>query len=90
VPSNVSSPTSLSLLERACALDEGAWGQLVRLYGPLVQRWCKRADLQEEDIADVFQDTFQTVASPARVVPSHARHGVLSILVAGDCAQQGC
>jgi RNA polymerase sigma-70 factor (ECF subfamily) len=62
VPSNVSSQTSMSLLERACAREEGAWGQLVRLYGPLVQRWCKRADLQEEDTADVFQDTFQAVA----------------------------
>jgi RNA polymerase sigma-70 factor (ECF subfamily) len=55
-------PTSLSLLERACAKDQEAWGQLVHLYGPLVQRWCKRAELQDEDTADVFQETFQAVA----------------------------
>jgi RNA polymerase sigma-70 factor (ECF subfamily) len=64
------------LLQRACARDEGAWGQLVHLYGPLVQRWCKRADLQEEDTADVFQETFRAVAhdlasfSPTRSIGS--------------------
>lgn len=55
-------PTSLSLLRRACAHDEEAWRQLVHLYGPLVQRWCQRAGLQEEDTADVFQETFRAVA----------------------------
>jgi RNA polymerase sigma-70 factor (ECF subfamily) len=76
VPLDASSPTSLSLLQRACARDEGAWGQLLHLYGPLVQRWCKRAELQDEDTADVFQETFRAVArdlesfSPTRSIGS--------------------
>jgi RNA polymerase sigma-70 factor (ECF subfamily) len=69
-------PTSLSLLQRACADDQEAWGHLVHLYGPLVQRWCKRAELQDEDTADVFQETFRAVArdltsfNPKRAVGS--------------------
>ncbi len=54
--------TSMSLLGRAVAEDEEAWHQLVHLYGPLVQRWCRQAGLSDDDTADVFQDTFQTVA----------------------------
>lgn len=62
MPPDASRPTSLSLLRRACARDQDAWRQLVHLYGPLVHRWCKRAGLQEEDIGDVFQETFRAVA----------------------------
>ncbi len=54
--------TSMSLLGRAVAEDEQAWHQLVHLYGPLVQRWCRQAGLSDDDTADVFQETFQTVA----------------------------
>jgi RNA polymerase sigma-70 factor (ECF subfamily) len=50
------------LLQRARAADQEAWRQLVHLYGPLVQRWCQRAGLQEEDTADVFQETFRSVS----------------------------
>ena len=57
-----SNVTSMSLLGRAVAEDEEAWHQLVHLYGPLVQKWCKAAGLSEEDTADVFQDVFSTVA----------------------------
>lgn len=52
----------MSLLGRAVAEDEQAWHQLVHLYGPLVQRWCRQAGLSDDDTADVFQETFQTVA----------------------------
>jgi RNA polymerase sigma-70 factor (ECF subfamily) len=62
MPPEAFQPTSLSLLQRACARDEEAWRQLVHLYGPLVHRWCKRAGLREEDTADVFQETFRAVA----------------------------
>ena len=68
--------TSLSLLQRARANDEQAWSQLVVLYGPLVHRWCKRSMLKDEDIADIFQETFRAVAanldsfSPTRSVGS--------------------
>ena len=54
--------TSLSLLTRARTQDQEAWGQLVHLYGPLVQKWCRLAGLQDDDTADVFQETFQAVA----------------------------
>lgn len=54
--------TSLSLLGRAQANDEDAWSQVVQLYGPLVQKWCRRAGLSEDDTADVFQETFKTVS----------------------------
>ncbi|MEO2016408.1 MAG: sigma-70 family RNA polymerase sigma factor [Fuerstiella sp.] len=54
--------TSMSLLGRAKANDEDAWHQVVHLYGPLVEKWCRRYGLSEEDAADVFQETFKTVA----------------------------
>lgn len=54
--------TSLSLLGRARTNDEDAWRQLVHLYGPLVQKWCRQFGLQDDDTADVFQETFRTVS----------------------------
>lgn len=54
--------TSMSLLGRARVKDDEAWNQLVHLYGPLVQKWCRQAGLKDDDVADVFQETFQTVA----------------------------
>jgi len=53
----------MSLLQRARSNDQDAWEKIVHLYGPLVQRWCKRVGLRDEDIADVFQETFRSVAS---------------------------
>lgn len=54
--------TSMTLLGRARAQDQEAWHQVVHLYGPLVEKWCRRLGLSEEDTADVFQDTFRTVS----------------------------
>ena len=54
--------TSMSLLGRARSNDEDAWNQLVHLYGPLVQKWCRTSGLNEDDTADVFQNSFQAVA----------------------------
>lgn len=54
--------TSLSLLGRARSNDEDAWRQLVHLYGPLVEKWCRQFGLQDDDTADVFQETFRTVS----------------------------
>jgi RNA polymerase sigma-70 factor (ECF subfamily) len=59
-PSNATSPT---LLERIKADDAAAWDRLVGLYAPLVYRWCRRWDLPEQEIADVFQDVFQAVST---------------------------
>jgi RNA polymerase sigma-70 factor, ECF subfamily len=54
--------TSPSLLLRVQADDQGAWTRLVDLYAPLVYHWCRRAQLGTEDTADVFQETFRSVA----------------------------
>jgi RNA polymerase sigma-70 factor (ECF subfamily) len=55
-------PTPLSLLERARARDEGAWGRLVALYRPLVLFWCRRGGVPGSEIEDVAQDVFAAVA----------------------------
>ena len=62
MPSAASDPTSVSLLQRARLNDQQAWRQLVELYGPLVHRWCKRAELDDTDVEDVFQETFRSVS----------------------------
>ena len=54
--------TSSSLLARVRAQDQDAWTRLVRLYGPLVSFWLRRARLQSADARDVFQDVFHSVA----------------------------
>ncbi len=53
--------TSTSLLQRARAQDPEAWRRLVRLYGPLVFRWCRLSQIQASDAADVVQDVFHSV-----------------------------
>jgi RNA polymerase sigma-70 factor (ECF subfamily) len=58
-----SSATSRSLLARVRTDDPAAWDRLVDLYAPLIYRWCRRWDLPEQEIADVFQDVFQAVAA---------------------------
>jgi RNA polymerase sigma-70 factor (ECF subfamily) len=54
--------TSPSLLLRVQANDQAAWTRLVDLYAPLVYHWCRRAQLGPDDTADVFQETFRSVA----------------------------
>jgi RNA polymerase sigma-70 factor (ECF subfamily) len=58
-----STATSPSLLARVKADDAAAWDRLVGLYAPLVYRWCRRADLPEQEIADIFQEVFHAVAT---------------------------
>lgn len=41
----------------------GCLGELVELYAPLVNHWCRRSDLPPEDAADVFQEVFGSVAA---------------------------
>jgi RNA polymerase sigma-70 factor (ECF subfamily) len=55
--------TSSSLLDRVRGDEAGAWDRLVTLYGPLLHHWCRRWRLQEQDLADVFQEVFQTLVS---------------------------
>lgn len=54
--------TSPSLLLRVQANQTDAWERLVDLYAPLVYHWCRRARLNPEDAADVFQEVFRAVA----------------------------
>jgi RNA polymerase sigma-70 factor (ECF subfamily) len=58
-----SSATSRSLLARVQAHEPEAWERLVNLYAPLVLRWCRSPGLQDQDVADVFQDVFQAVVA---------------------------
>ena len=58
-----STATSRSLLERVRADEAGSWDRLVALYAPLVHHWCRLCSLQDEDIADVFQEVFLAVAT---------------------------
>ena len=61
--SQPSTATSRSLLERVRANDPEAWNRLVALYAPLVFQWCRGWDLREQDVADIFQEVFQSVAA---------------------------
>lgn len=54
--------TSRSLLVRLRDDDPEAWDRLVTLYSPLVYHWCGKMSLPEQDMADVFQEVFQSVA----------------------------
>jgi RNA polymerase sigma-70 factor (ECF subfamily) len=56
-----SSGTSRSLIARVGADEPDAWERLVRLYGPLVLHWCRGRGLQDQDVADVFQEVFESV-----------------------------
>jgi RNA polymerase sigma-70 factor, ECF subfamily len=58
-----STATSRSLLERIKADDAAAWDRLISLYAPLAYRWCRRWDVPEQEIADVLQEVFQSVAT---------------------------
>jgi RNA polymerase sigma-70 factor (ECF subfamily) len=57
-----SAGTSLTLLDRLRGNDAEAWERVVRLYGPLVLFWGRRAGLSEADAADLLQDVFRSVA----------------------------
>jgi RNA polymerase sigma-70 factor (ECF subfamily) len=52
---------STSLLTLLRAGDEAAWQRWAYLYGPVVEQWCRRGGLQEQDAADVVQDVFAAV-----------------------------
>jgi RNA polymerase sigma-70 factor (ECF subfamily) len=58
-----SSATSRSLLARVQADEPAAWERLVNLYAPVVLHWCRRGGLQEQDVADVFQEVFHAVVA---------------------------
>jgi RNA polymerase sigma-70 factor (ECF subfamily) len=55
--------TSSSLLASLRTGDQDAWRRLVRLYGPLVYRWCRRARVAPQDAADIGQEVFRAVSA---------------------------
>jgi RNA polymerase sigma-70 factor (ECF subfamily) len=55
--------TSATLIGLVKVDDPAAWNKLVRLYGPLIEQWCRRWGLQSHDVADVLQEVFQSVAT---------------------------
>jgi len=77
--------TSLTLLQRAQARQPAAWERLVDLYAPLVLHWCRRAGLDDQDSADVFQEVFRSVAEHLaefrRDRPGDSFRGWLRIIV---------
>ena len=58
--SNASSISS-TLLDQLRAGGPEAWHRLVRLYGPVTYRWCRRSNLSAEDAADVVQEVLSAV-----------------------------
>jgi RNA polymerase sigma-70 factor (ECF subfamily) len=59
--SDQSGSTSQSLIARLQSHDPRAWQRLVKLYGPLVYHWGRKAGLSREDAADLLQDVLQRV-----------------------------
>jgi RNA polymerase sigma-70 factor (ECF subfamily) len=55
--------TSRSLLMQLKDGQPAAWERLTSLYAPLVYHWCRTMRLAEQDMPDVFQQVFQSVAS---------------------------
>lgn len=60
---NAATSTSRSLLKQLRDDQPAAWERLTALYAPLVYHWCRRMGLAEQDMPDVFQQVFQSVAS---------------------------
>ena len=55
--------TSRSLLMQLKDGQPAAWERLTALYAPLVYHWCREMRLAEQDMPDIFQEVFQSVAS---------------------------
>jgi RNA polymerase sigma-70 factor, ECF subfamily len=60
-PSSNSASVSSTLLDQLHAGRPEAWERLVRLYGPVVHRWCRRSGLNADDAADVLQEVLSAV-----------------------------
>ena len=55
--------TSRSLLMQLKDGLPAAWERLTSLYAPLVYHWCRGMRLAEQDMPDIFQQVFQSVAA---------------------------
>jgi RNA polymerase sigma-70 factor, ECF subfamily len=59
--SSDSNSVSSTLLDQLRAGRPEAWERFVRLYSPVVYRWCRRSGLTADDAADVFQEVLSAV-----------------------------
>jgi RNA polymerase sigma-70 factor (ECF subfamily) len=59
VDSSATSPSLLVRIRRTT--DSAAWSQFVRIYSPLIYRYCRRCGLQDSDAADITQNVMHTV-----------------------------
>ena len=50
------------MLSRLREKDGDAWRHFVQVYGPVVRYWIRRAGLNHDDLADVFQEVFLAVS----------------------------
>jgi RNA polymerase sigma-70 factor (ECF subfamily) len=64
--------TRSSLLIRAQAGDEGAWGDLCELYRPLIVGWLRRQAVPDGEVDDLVQEIFLAVV---RGLPSFSHSG---------------
>ena len=55
--------TSRSLLAGLRDDDADAWDRLVSLYAPMVYFWCRKQQVPKQDMPDVVQDVFKSVAT---------------------------
>jgi RNA polymerase sigma-70 factor (ECF subfamily) len=55
------STISTTLLGQVRRWDSQGWQRMVRIFGPLVYFWGRRAGLQAHDAADLVQDVFRSV-----------------------------
>jgi len=60
---DASNPSSISstLLDQLRSRRPESWQRLVRLYGPVTYRWCRRSNLNAEDAADLVQEVLAAV-----------------------------
>lgn len=62
---NTASPDPGSSSSLVLAIQRGApegWSRLVDLFAPVVARWCRNANVREQDVDDVLQEVFRAVA----------------------------
>lgn len=55
------SSSGLSLAERLRDGSASAWRDLVELYGPLMDRWCRVANVPQHAVPDIAQETLMAV-----------------------------
>lgn len=66
---------STSLLRRVRLRDQDAWRRLVRIYGPLLYRWSRKAGLQPTDAEDIVNSVFvDVIGSVDRFVRDDREH----------------